>query len=114
MSLRDRLYEGLRSVISDRLTVNGLEARRLPNTLSVNFPDVVGRELLARTPELCASTGAACHSGVTNVSATLAAIGLPPEIARGTVRMSVGWETSEEEIDRAVSLLVASWEALAG
>lgn len=114
MSLRDRLYEGLRAAIGDRLTVNGLEANRLPNTLSVNFPDVVGRELLARTPELCASTGAACHSGVTNVSPTLAAIGLAPEVARGTVRLSVGWQTSEEDVDRAVSLLVAAWESLTG
>ena len=112
-SLRDRLYLGLRDAIGARLSVNGLRAPRLPTTLSVNFPDVLARELLARIPELCASTGAACHSGVTNVSATLAAIGLKPEIARGTVRLSVGWYTSEEEIDRAVSLLAGVWEGLA-
>jgi cysteine desulfurase len=111
-SLRERLYLGLRDAIGADLTVNGLEAPRLPTTLSVNFPCVMGRELLARIPELCASTGAACHSGVTNVSATLAAIGVKPEVARGTVRLSVGWNTSEEEIDRAVNLLVAAWEGL--
>ncbi len=94
------------------LTVNGQQAPRLPNTLSVNFPEVIAQEMLARLPELCASTGAACHSGTTSMSATLSAIGLQPNIAAGTVRLSVGWHTSEEEVDRAASLLIGAWEAL--
>jgi cysteine desulfurase len=111
-SLRDRLLSQLRDVIGDRLIVNGEAAERLPNTLSVNFPDVVGSELLSRTPELCASTGAACHSGATSMSATLRAIGLEPAQASGTIRLSVGWYTSAEEIDRAASLLIGAWEVL--
>jgi cysteine desulfurase len=114
MSLRDRLHDALTEAIGVRLSVNGLDAERLPNTLSMNFPDVMARDMLSRIPELCASTGAACHSGVTNVSATLAAIGVPSEVARGTVRLSVGWSTSEEEIDRAVNLLAGAWEAVRG
>ena len=66
--------------------------------------------MLRRIPELCASTGAACHSGSENLSPTLAAIGLTARITRGTMRLSVGWYTTEEEIDRAVNLLVAAWE----
>ena len=111
-SLRDRLEGRLREVIGGRLRVNGGKATRLPNTLSANFPDVVGGDLLARIPELCASTGAACHSGATSMSATLAAIGLSEAEARGSVRLSVGRYTSEEEIDRAASLLIAAWEDL--
>jgi cysteine desulfurase len=114
MSLRDRLHDALTEAIGVRLSVNGLDAERLPNTLSMNFPDVMARDMLSRIPELCASTGAACHSGVTNVSATLAAIGVPSEVARGTVRLSVGWSTSEEEVDRAVNLLAGAWEAVRG
>jgi cysteine desulfurase len=114
MSLRDRLHDALTEAIGVRLSVNGLDAERLPNTLSMNFPDVMARDMLSRIPELCASTGAACHSGVTNVSATLAAIGVPSEVARGTVRLSVGWSTSEEEVDRAVNLLAGAWEAVKG
>ena len=111
-NLRERLLLQLREAIGSRLTVNGGRAARLPNTLSVNFPDVTGGALLARAPELCASTGAACHSGTTHMSATLAAIGLTPEEAAGTVRLSVGWYTSEEDVDRAASLLVDAWEIL--
>jgi len=109
--LRDRLLARLRDAIGERLTVNGEGAPRLPNTLSLNFPGVVGDELLKRAPDLCASTGAACHSGSTRRSATLAAIGLDPQVARGAVRLSVGWFTSEDEIDRAADLLIAAWKA---
>lgn len=108
--LRDRLLERLRSVLGDVITVNGEGAERLPNTLSVNFARADARELLRRSPELCASTGAACHSGLTALSATMAAIGLPAEAARGTIRLSVGWYTAEDEIDRAADLLIAAWE----
>jgi len=109
--LRDRLHARLRDAIGDGLTVNGEGAPRLPNTLSVNFPDVVGEELLRRAPDLCASTGAACHSGSTKLSATLAAIGLEPKVARGTIRLSVGWYTSDDEIELAAEMLIAAWKA---
>jgi len=77
---------------------------------------MAGRErrecLLARIPELCASTGSACHTGATSMSATLAAMGLAPQAARGTVRLSVGWFTSHEEVERAAELLIGAWEDL--
>lgn len=110
--LRDRLATQLIQAIGSRLTINGQDAARLPNTLSVNFPDVSAAEILARLPDLCASTGSACHSSVSSMSATLAAIGLDPDDARGTMRLSVGWFTSEEEIDRASNLLIGAWESL--
>ncbi|HEV3021100.1 MAG TPA: cysteine desulfurase family protein, partial [Pirellulales bacterium] len=109
--LRDRLSSRLRETIGPGLTVNGEGAPRLPNTLSVNFPGVEGNELLRRTPDLCASTGAACHAGQTRLSATLAAIGLDAETARGTVRLSLGWHTSEAEIDQAAQSLATAWKA---
>lgn len=111
-ALRDRLHERLRAAVDPRLSVNGADAPRLPNTLSVNFPDVVGAELLARAPEVCASTGAACHSGETHLSATLAAIGLDAAVARGTVRLSLGRSTTADQIDRAAELLGVAWRAL--
>jgi cysteine desulfurase len=109
--LRDLMFDSLREEIGNSLTANGAKAERLPNTLSVNFPNVVGAELLARIPELCAATGAACHSGQTSMSSTLNAIGLPADVAKGTLRLSCGWYTSEEEVQRAVSLLIGAWEA---
>jgi cysteine desulfurase len=111
-TLRDRLYTQLSQVIGGRLKVNGQQADRLPNTLSVNFPDVAAAEMITRLPELCVSIGSACHSGMAGMSPTLAAMGLDPDEARGTMRLSVGWFTSEEEIDRAASLLLGAWESL--
>ena len=111
-TLRDRLYDQLSAAIP-RLRVHGMGADRLPNTLSVSFPEVTGGDLLRRVPEICASTGAACHSGDEVSSATLNAMGISPEVARGTVRLSVGWTTSEEEIDKAANLMIDAWENLA-
>lgn len=109
---RDRLAAALQSRIDPVPTINGADVNRLPNTLSMNFPAVNGAELLARCEGLCASTGAACHSGASSLSATLKAMGLDEETARGTVRLSVGRTTSDEDIDRAADLLVDAWQSL--
>ncbi len=111
--LRDQLKANLREAIGDDLKVHGEGADILPNTLSINFPRVHGHQLLARIPELCASTGSACHSGETTVSPTLSAMGLTADQSRGTVRLSVGWQTSRDEIEKTCSLLLDAWEALA-
>jgi cysteine desulfurase len=107
--LRDRLQQALADGVGHRLTVHAAAADRLPNTLSVSFPGISGAELLDKTPQLCASTGAACHSGMTKMSATLAAMGVSPEIARGTIRLSVGRFSTEEDIDTAARLLIDAW-----
>lgn len=111
-SLRDRLEGTIQAAIGAELSINGAGAPRLPNTASVNFPGVTGGELLGRCPELCASTGAACHSGNVSVSATLKAIGVPPDVARGAVRLSVGRFSDADQVDRAAEMLLAAWEAL--
>lgn len=110
--LRDALGDLLREALGADLGINGELAPRLPNTLSVNFPRVSGAALLARIPEVCASTGAACHSTGTAMSATLRAMGLSASVARGTVRLSLGWPTTEDEVVRAAELLVGAWETL--
>ena len=111
--LRHRLWTRLEAGIGGT-SYNGQGADHLPNTLSVNFPSVNGAALLGRCPGAVRSTGAACHSGSAHMSATLQAIGLRPEVARGTVRLSVGWYTNEDEVDRAANLLIAAWEYLHG
>jgi cysteine desulfurase len=110
--LRDRLWQQLVAEIGSPLVLHSALAERLPNTLSIGFPGVSGQALLARIPELCASTGSACHSTGTSISPTLAAMGVSDEAARGTVRLSVDWQTTEDEVDRAASLLLEAWEAL--
>jgi cysteine desulfurase len=111
-ALRDRLQRQLTEAFGPKCTVNAAGADRLPNTLSINVPGVDASELLARTPELCASTSAACHTGHAQRSATQQAIALSEETARGTLRLSVGWFTDEEEVDRAANLLIAARQQL--
>ena len=109
--LRDRLFSNLQEGISQPLKINGGEVDRLPNTLSVVFPGVIAAEMLQRAEELCASTGSACHSDSAS-SITLNAMNTPVEEITGTMRLSVGWTTSQEEIDRASELLIDAWEVL--
>ncbi len=109
--LRDRLEKELCESIPG-LKINGGNVDRLPNTLSISFPMVAGGEVLARLPELCASTGAACHSTGQVESATLAAMGKGIDHIAGTVRLSCGWYTSQDEVDRVAGLLIDAWENL--
>ena len=111
-NLRDRLLERLCEGIGRELVVNGGNANRLPNTLSVQFPDCNARELLGQCNEICASTGSACHSEVQTISGTLAAIGLNANQASQTVRLSVGWYTSQEDVDDAADALISAWEVV--
>jgi len=109
--LRDRLEKQLCEAIPG-LKVNCGNVDRLPNTLSVSFPKVAGRDILARLPELCASTGAACHSTGQIESATLAAMGKGIDHIANTIRLSCGWYTSQDEVDRVAGLLIDAWENL--
>jgi cysteine desulfurase len=84
----------------------------LPNTLLVAFPQVNGRELLARAAEVGASTGSACHSGAEIMSPTLKAMGVSDTVAAGTVRLSLGWPTSQDEVEFAAQRLISAWETL--
>lgn len=109
--LRDRLQTHLLDEFGNRLQIHARNAERLPNTLSVSFPGITGDELLRKAPEICAATDWASHSGTTTISPTLSAIDLSPREASGTVRFSVGWYTTQEEIDRAANLLHAAWDS---
>jgi cysteine desulfurase len=104
--LRDRLYDRLHQALGDRVVLNGHPDLRLPNTLNVNFLGHVGAEFLQKVPEIAASTGSACHEGSITQSPVLCAMGVPPEIGKGAVRLSVGRFTTEEEIDRAAEILI--------
>jgi cysteine desulfurase len=104
--LRDRLWERLRAALGERVVLNGHPGLRLPNTVNVNFVGHVGADLLQRVPEVAASTGSACHEGKVSQSPVLCAMGVPPELGRGAVRLTVGRFTTEDEVDRAAEALV--------
>lgn len=109
--LRNLLEARLVERFGERLLIHARRAERLPNTLSVSFPDISGDELLRKVPEICAATDWASYSGSTTMSPTLSAIDLSAREARGTVRFSVGWYTTEEEIERAANQLAAAWDS---
>jgi cysteine desulfurase len=109
--LRDRLW-GLLSARVSGIILNGDVKERLPNTLSVCFPKVSGTALLAATPEVAASTGAACHDGRETPSAVLLAMGVSAEQAIGSVRLTLGRSTSVADIERAADAISAAWIAL--
>ncbi|HID28736.1 MAG TPA: cysteine desulfurase, partial [Desulfobacterales bacterium] len=80
--LRDRLHSLLVEAVP-ALVLNGHPEARLPNTLNVSLPGVDGATLLDAVPEICASTGAACHDRSVQLSHVLAAMQVPKEIGRG-------------------------------
>jgi cysteine desulfurase len=105
-ALRDRLEAGLLAAVP-AARVNGAGARRLPNTLSVTLPGVDAEALLIALDleGVCASAGSACHSGSSKPSPVLAAMGLSPAEARATLRLSLGWTSSDDDVARAVALV---------
>ncbi len=86
---------------------------RLPNTLNVRFPRVSGTKLLAVAPEVAASTGSACHEGGETASAVLLAMGIPASEALGSIRLTLGRTTTADDVDRAATALVRTWQVLA-
>lgn len=104
-AIRDYFWSRLSETFAQRVVLNGHPTQRLPGTLSVSFPGQVGGEILSKLDGVCASTGAACHSGGAKPSAVLMAMGFNVERAVGTIRFSVGRPTRKEEIDRVVDML---------
>jgi cysteine desulfurase len=97
--LRDWLWLQMRERWGEAVVLNGHPTLRLPNTLNVSFVGGDGHEILAAMPEVAASTGSACHSGGTEPSPVLAAMGVPREVGAGAVRLSLGRSTTRDELE---------------
>jgi len=109
--LRDRLQDLLGAQIPG-LVLNGHPEKRLPNTLNVSVPDVDGGRVLDAVPEICASTGAACHDRSVTISHVLAAMQTPEEVARGAIRLTLGRKNTEAEIDQAADMIIRAYNDL--
>lgn len=103
--LRDTLHRRLETYLPGIVHLNGHSTERLPNTLNVSIERVIGEEVLAATPEIASSTGSACHEGSTEPSAVLMAMGMTRGRALGALRLTLGRWSTEEEIERAATLL---------
>jgi cysteine desulfurase len=110
-AMRDRLQELLFGGL-DNLALNGHPDERLPNTLSVSVPGVDGAKILDRLPNLMASTGAACHDKSVELSHVLSAMGVPPEVGMGTLRLSVGRHNTMDQIEEAAEMIIHAVRAL--
>jgi cysteine desulfurase len=111
LALRERLEAGLKAY-SPGMVIFGADAERLPNTTLFAVPGVKAETaVIAFDLEgVAVSSGAACSSGKVQPSHVLAAMGIPPGLARGAVRVSFGPSTSESEINR----LIRAWIKVSG
>jgi len=103
--LRDRLLDGILQIPHVRL--NGSRTNRLPNNVNVCFEFIEGESLLLNLDMkgIAASSGSACTSGSLDPSHVLLALGLPHEIAHGSLRLSLGKDNTEAEIDYVLECL---------
>ncbi|MBE5966235.1 MAG: cysteine desulfurase NifS [Lachnospiraceae bacterium] len=101
--LRDKLMKRVMAEVPF-VRVNGDRTRRLPNNVNFSFQFIEGESLLIMLDmnNICASSGSACTSGSLDPSHVLLAIGLPHEIAHGSLRLTLSEENTEEEIDYTV------------
>lgn len=104
--LRDKLEREIMMRIPD-VKMNGHPEKRLPTTLNVSFLYVEGESILLNLDMegIAASSGSACTSGTLDPSHVLTAMGIPHEVAHGSVRFSLGRETEEEDIDYVLEVL---------
>ena len=100
--LRERLIHGLEQIPYGEL--NGDRERRLPGNVNFCFEGIEGESLLLLLDErgICASSGSACTSGSLDPSHVLLAIGRPHEVAHGSLRLSLGEEMTEADVDEII------------
>ncbi len=105
-AMRDRIEQTILSAV-DATGVNGEGAPRVPNTTNIHFDYIEGEALVIALDlkGLAVSTGAACSSGAIEPSHVLTAMGLPPEIARASLRFSLGKQSTADEIQFALDLV---------
>ncbi|MGQ9524744.1 MAG: cysteine desulfurase NifS [Armatimonadota bacterium] len=103
--LRDRLIEGILQIPDSRL--NGHPTKRLPNNVNVCIEGAEGEAMLLALDEegICVSSGSACTSGTLDPSHVLLAMGVPPEIAHGSLRITVGRSNTMEHVERLLEVL---------
>ena len=105
-AMRDRMIQQILTTV-DYTRLNGHPTKRLPGNVNIGFGFTEGESLLLRLDQkgIAASSGSACSSGSLNPSHVLLAIGLPEEIARGSLRLTLGDENTEEEMDYVLDVL---------
>jgi cysteine desulfurase len=109
--LRDRLYKGLTSRLTETY-VNGSVEHRLPGNLNISFGYVEGESLLMALKDVAVSSGSACTSASLEPSYVLRALGRNDELAHSSIRITLGRFTTEEEVKYAADLIRRKVEKL--
>lgn len=114
-ALRDRFEQKILARIDDAV-INARDLPRLWNTSNIAFPRLEAEAILLLLSErgVYASAGAACSSGSLDPSPVLLAMGIPPELAHGSIRFSLSRETTDDEMVRALEIIPAVIEKLRG
>lgn len=112
--IRDRFHHQLESLLGVPLKVHGERATRLPHVLSFELPGVTSQALQQRLPEICfGPTGVVLDPPSAKRWNSFAAMGLSDQQAARALRVSIGWTTSEEELQQALQLIAAAHDGLA-
>lgn len=104
--LRDSLWTQLQQTLPD-VQLTGHPTQRLPHNLHINLPDILGETLLMRLDEagILVSTGSACSAGSIQESHVVQALGLPKNRIRGSLRLTLGRGTTQQEVDTVAQIL---------
>lgn len=104
--LRDRLWQGIQGAVTE-LRLNGHPDQRLSGTLNFSVQYVEGESMLLKLDQeqICASSGSACTSGSLEPSHVLLAMGLPHDLAHGSLRFSLGRFNTRSDVDRVIEVL---------
>jgi cysteine desulfurase len=111
--LRDRLAAGLTGALPGT-TVNGDATHKLVNNCHVTFPGVESEALLLLLDRegVCAAAGSSCASGAMDPSHVLAAMGMPRDRARSSLRLTLGWSSTPADVDEALAVIPPAVEQL--
>ena len=111
-AMRDRLIEGLSRIPHSR--VNGSLKHHVPGTVNLCFEGIEGEQLLLLLDQegICASSGSACASGSLDPSHVLLSLGVPYELARGSLRLSIGEYNTEADVDYILQTVPRAVETL--
>ncbi|HQQ88840.1 MAG TPA: cysteine desulfurase NifS [Oscillospiraceae bacterium] len=112
--LRDRLIDNILKI--DRTRLNGDREKRLPGNVNISIEGIEGEGLLLWLDHygICASSGSACTSGSLDPSHVLLALGIPHEVAHGSLRITLGDQNTEEDVNEILAVLPGIVERLRG
>ena len=110
VELRDRFLARLEFELNHSVVVHARQAERLPNTLSLELPNMKAEQLLRHLPEICLGPvlDRDLDSNTCSRNPTLRALGLKADSGQRTIRVSVGWQTTEEDVDRAAEMIAGA------